>query len=223
MMMVDDSRRGLARPDALLTLAAVLVSGLAAGQLVSPALFVTTTLVAVMVWRGTREPSARLSGDPHSDDLAYLPGDLSSRAREALARCGEGDGHRLLLAVVVQARPLFARDRAQLDERAERETLENVSSLVEACCGTAESLAELDRTFGASSQNADVAARFAQMRQRLVEQLSGAATSLSNLYLAGLEKETDALSHVSELTTAIQEDAAVRQTATEELRRLLPR
>jgi hypothetical protein len=222
-MMLADSRRGLARPDAFLTLAAVLVSGFAAGQLVSPALFVTTALVAWMVWRGTREPSARFPNDSRGDDLAFLPGDLSARTREALARCGEGDGHRLLLAVVVQSRPLFARDRSQLDERAERETLENVSSLVEACCGTAESLADLDRTFGASGQSADVAARVAQMRQRLVEQLSGAATSLGNLYLAGLERETDALSHVSELTAAIQEDATVRQAATEELRRLLPR
>ena len=219
-MTVASSRTSwhVAATPASLTLAAVLVTGATAGRLVSPALYATTALAALLVWRGTRE---RPTDDGHTDNLAYLPKDLSSRVSEALDHCGEGDARRLLLAVVAQARPLFTRNRAQLDEAAERQTIENVSSLIDACCATAESLANLDHAMNASRASADVAARANEMRRRLSGQLAGAATSLGNLYLAGLEHETDALSRVSELTTAIQEDAVARQAATEELRRVL--
>jgi hypothetical protein len=74
----------------------------------------------------------------------------------------------------------------------------------------------------ASAQSTDASTRAAQTRDRLADQLSGAATTLGELYLAGLEHETDALSRVSELTAAIHEDAAARSAASEELRRVLP-
>jgi hypothetical protein len=209
---------GDVRPDALLTLAAVLLVGFVAGRLVSPSMYVATALVAVLVWRGTRE---RATDDSRGDDLAFLPNDLRTRASEALARCGDGDARRLLLVVITQARPLFTRNRTQLDERAERETRENVSSLVDACCVTAELLADLDRAIVAAPQGSDASARAPQLRQRLADHLGGAATTLEELYLAGIEHETDALSRVSQLTTAIHDDAAARRAATEEIQRVL--
>ena len=207
-----------ARFDALLTLAAVLLVGFFAGRLVSPSLYVATALVAVLVWRGTTE---RTMNDSRADDLAFLPDELRARASDALTRCGDGDARRLLLVVVTQARPLLTRSRAQLDERAERETRENVSSLVDACCATAELLADLDRAIAASPQKPDATARAPQLRQRLADHLGGAATTLEELYLAGIEHETDALSRVSQLTAAIHEDAAARRAATDEIQRVL--
>lgn len=210
--------RASARSDALVTIGAVLLIGFAAGRLVSPSIYVATILVAFLVWRGTRESAV---ADARADDMSFLPHALQPRTRAALERCGDGQARRLLLGVIAQARPLFMRERAQLDERAEQETLENVSSLVEACCATAESLGDLDRAMAASTQSPDAAARATQMRERLADQLSGAATTLGELYLAGLEHETDALSRVSELTAAIRQDAAARHAAAEELQRVL--
>jgi hypothetical protein len=159
----------MARLDALATVAAVLISGLAAGRLISPALYVVTVLVAVLVFRGARGAT---DGDAPFNDGAFPPGRLSTRVGDALERTGDTDAHRLLVGVIAQARPPFIRARNQLDER---ETRDKVSSLVEACCATAESLAELDRAIGAAPPNAAASARAEEMRQRIVGQLTGVA------------------------------------------------
>lgn len=206
------------RADGMLTLAAVLLFGFAAGRLVSSALYVATALVAFLVWRGARANAADDSGIA---ELEYVPTPLRSRVKEALRRCGESAARRSLLDVMAQARPLLMRERPQLDDRAERETRENVLSLLQACCTTAQSLADLDRAIAASAGNSDASPQALQVRQRLADQLDHAATTLGDLYVAGLEHETDALSRVSQLTAAIHEDAQARRTAMEEIRRLI--
>lgn len=206
--------------EVMVTLVAVLVSGFIAAHFVSPTLYVATMLVVLLVWSGTRDVAAPVAP---GDDFAFLPAPLDGRVSEALGRVGDGDARRLLVAVIAQARPLFTRGRQQLDDRAEAETRENVSSLVDACCATAESLAELDRAVGAARTNPDASARAAPMRQRLVDHLTGAASTLRDLYLAGLEQETDALSRISQLTATLHEDASARQAAAQELQRLLSR
>ena len=209
--------RGLG-PHAVVNLAAVLLSGFAAAHFVSGSLGVATGLVAFLVWRGAREP---VDADGHILDLGSLPSGVRSRVHDALEHCGGSDARRMLIAVTSQARSVLTRASTQLDESAERETRANISSLVEACCSTAESLADLDGASGTLSQNADAAARASAMRQRLADQLAGAAKTLGDLYLAGLEQETEALSRVSQLTAEIHEDAVSRQTAAEEIRRVL--
>jgi len=153
-------------------------------------------------------------------DLGFIPNDLRPRVQETLARCGDSAA-RSLLGVIAQARPLLTRERPQLDERAERETRENVLSLLEACCATAQSLTDLDRALAAAPENVNASPRALQVRQRLADQLARAATTLGDLYVAGLEQETDALSQVSQLTAAIHEDAEGRRTAMEEIRRVV--
>ena len=217
-MMRGDAMRGV-RADAALTLGAVLLFGFAAGRLVAPTLYVATALVALLVWRGTRAAAVT---DPRIDELSFIPNDLRSRVRETLDRCGEGVARRSLLGVIAQAKPLLTRARPQLDERAEQETRENVLSLLEACCATAQSLAELDVAMAASQENSNASPRAVQVRQRLADQLANAATTLGELYVTGLEHETDALSRVSELTAAIHEDAEARRTAMEEIQRVVP-
>jgi len=214
--MRGEAMRGL-RVDVMLTLGAVLCFGFAAGRLVSPTMYVATALAALLVWRGTRATGIN---DPRSDDLGFIPNDLRPRVQETLARCGDSAA-RSLLGVIAQARPLLTRERPQLDERAERETRENVLSLLEACCATAQSLTDLDRALAAAPENVNASPRALQVRQRLADQLARAATTLGDLYVAGLEQETDALSQVSQLTAAIHEDAEGRRTAMEEIRRVV--
>ena len=209
---------GGVRADVAGTLAGVVVCGLAAGRLVSPALYVATALVILLVWRGTRTIATTDSG---TDELTFLPNDLRSRVNETLHRCGESAARRSLLGVIAQARPLLTRQRSQLDERAEHETRENVLSLLDACCANAQSLSDLDGAIAASQANGTASPQALQVRQRLADQLTRAATTLSELYVSGLEQETDALSQVSQLTAAIHEDADARRMAMEEIRRVV--
>ncbi len=157
-------------------------------------------------------------------DFVDLPDDLRRVVDDALAAIPDGDARRLLLGVIVQARPILASRSTTFDAAAESASRTNVESLVAACCGTAIDLSRLDAASSAkpaTARDPSLDARFAAARDMLVKRMSDATAALTALYAAGLEHGTPASNRVAELATEISADAKARGAAATEIAQLL--
>lgn len=202
---------------------AVVIAGMAASVTVSRVFFVTTVLMMAILTRAARAEAAERSPAAKSDFLD-LPEDLRRVVDDALAVIPDGDARRLLLGVIVQARPILASRSTTFDAAAESASRTNVESLVAACCGTAMDLARLDAASSAkpaTARDPSLDARFAAAREMLVKRMGDAAAALTALYAAGLEHGTPASNRVAELATEVSSDAKVRGTAATEIAQLL--
>jgi len=203
---------------------AVIIAGMVATVMVSQVFFVTTVLVLAILTRAARAEAAEHSPPQGSSDLLDLPADLRTVIDGALAALPEGDARRLLLGVVVQARPILASRSTTFDPAAEATSRTNVESLVAACCGTAVDLSRLDAASSAklaTPRDPALDARFAAARDMLVKRMQDATAALSALYASGLEHGTPASNRVAELASEIVADAKARGAASTEIAQLL--
>jgi hypothetical protein len=133
------ARRGIPASVAL-TMAAVMIVGTFAAVTVSPLLFLSTIIVALMISRAARvAPRSNAA----SLEFSELPSSLRATIDQTIEQLPDGDARRLLFNALVRARPLLAPHAAALDEKQESATRENVRSPVEACCSTALDLARV--------------------------------------------------------------------------------
>jgi hypothetical protein len=203
---------------------AVGIAGMAASVTVSRVFFVTTVLMMAILTRAARAEAAERSPAAAKSDFLDLPEDLRRVVDDALAAIPDGDARRLLLGVIVQARPILGSRSTTFDAAAESASRTNVESLVAACCGTAIDLARLDAASSAkpaTARDASLDARFAAARDMLVKRMGDAAAALTALYTAGLENGTPASNRVAELATEITADAKARGAAATEISQLL--
>jgi hypothetical protein len=213
-------------PSAIVLVYAILLTGFAAAYRTAPVLWLATPIVAWIVLRaGVREARATSATIP-SLDIREFPAPLRDRVRGTFAQLPEGDGRRLLLAVVNQARLVFARGDSRFDPSEDARLRDHVAGLVDACCATAADLARLDQfelqlPAGDQESGADLAARAAKGRDLFRARLTSAAAAVAELYAANIEQGTPSTDRVAELTAAISEDAKARSAATDEMRRLL--
>ncbi|HEY2163625.1 MAG TPA: hypothetical protein VGH04_06535 [Gemmatimonadaceae bacterium] len=202
---------------------AVIIAGMAATVTVSPVFFVTTVLMLAILTRAARAEVAASAAAVKSDFID-LPEDLRRVVDDALASIPDGDARRLLLGVIVQARPILASRSTTFDPAAESASRTNVESLVAACCGTAVDLSRLDAASSAkpaTARDPSLDTRFAVARDMLVKRMSDATAALTALYAAGLEHGTPASNRVAELANEISADAKARDAAATEIAQLL--
>lgn len=226
MTVIVNSQR--ARPPwttaTTLMVLAVIIAGMAATVTVSPVFFATTVLMLGILTRAARAEVATPAPATVKSDFVDLPEDLRRVVDDALASIPDGDARRLLLGVIVQARPILASRSTTFDAAAESASRTNVESLVAACCGTAVDLARLDAASSARpaiARDASLDARFASARDLLIKRMSDATAALTALYAAGLEHGTPASNRVAELATEISADAKARGAAATEIAQLL--
>ncbi len=203
---------------------AVIIAGMAAAVTVSPVFFVTTVIMLGVLTRAARADVAATATPTVKSDFVDLSEDLRRVVDDALAAIPEGDARRLLLGVIVQARPILASRSTTFDPAAESASRTNVESLVAACCGTAIDLSRLDAASSAkpaAPRDPSLDARFAAARDMLVKRMGDAAAALTALYTAGLEHGTPASNRVAELATEITADAKARGAAATEIAQLL--
>ena len=201
---------------------AVMLAGMAATVTVSPVFFVTTVFMLGILSRAARAEVA--ANAAVKSDFVDLPDNLRRVVDDALSAIPDGDARRLLLGVIVQARPILASRSTTFDAAAESASRTNVESLVAACCGTAIDLARLDAASSAkpaAGRDPSLDARVAAARDMLVKRMSDATTALTALYTAGLEHGTPASNRVAELATEISADAKARGAAASEIAQLL--
>jgi hypothetical protein len=204
---------------------AVLIAGFAAAVTVSQWFIPLTILVTVVLTRAAQTDSkAVAAAASNKSDFMDLSDGLRRVVVDALATLPEGDARRLLLSVVVQARPILVSRSTTFDPAAESASRTNVESLVAACCGTAIDLSRLDAASSsknAAPRDATLDARFASARDMLVKRMSDATSALAALYASGLEHGTPASNRVAELASEISADAQARGAAATEIARLL--
>jgi hypothetical protein len=203
---------------------AVIIAGMAATVMVSRAFFVTTILVMAILSRAARAEAAANAPAAGNSDFLDLPDGLRRVVVDAMAVLPEGDARRLLLGVIVQARPILASRSTTFDPAAESASRANVESLVAACCGTAIDLSRLDAASSgkpASPRDPSLDARLAAAREMLVKRMSNATAALAALYMSGLENGTPASNRVAELASEITADAKARGAAASEIAELL--
>ncbi len=206
-----------------LTVLAVILAGMTATVTVSPVFFVTTVFMLGILTRAARAEVAA-NAQAVKSDFVDLPDNLRRVVDDALAAIPDGDARRLLLGVIVQARPILASRSTTFDASAESASRTNVESLVAACCGTAIDLSRLDAASSAkpaTARDPSLDGRFAAARDMLVQRMSDATAALTALYAAGLEHGTPASNRVAELATEISADAKARGAAATEIAQLL--
>jgi hypothetical protein len=202
---------------------AVILAGMAATVTVSPVFFVTTVFMLGILTRAARAEVAANAAAVKSD-FVDLPDNLRRVVDDALAAIPDGDARRLLLGVIVQARPILASRSTTFDAAAESASRTNVESLVAACCGTAMDLSRLDAASSAkpaTPRDPSLDARFAAARDMLIKRMSDATAALTALYAAGLDHGTPASNRVAELASEISADAKARAAAATEIAQLL--
>jgi hypothetical protein len=212
-------------PSAIILVYAILGAGLAAAYQVAPVLWLVTPVVAWIVLRAAVKDARRsVTG---GIDIREFPGLLRETVRSTFAQLpeGQGDARRLLLSVINQARLLFGRGDSRFDANADRQLREHVAGLVEACCSTALDLARLDGFISGNaasdaSRTSPLASRAATARDLFRERLTAAGTALATLYTANVEQGTPSTDRVAELTAEIQQDAAARAAAIDEMKGL---
>jgi hypothetical protein len=204
----------------MLVMGAVIVTGMLGALRVSPLLAVSTLLVTWLLGREARR--AAISRSP-SEAFPEFPASLRATVDRAMSELPAGDARRLLSDCLAQARPLLAPHEGALDDRQENATRENVLSLVDACCYTALELARLDAASAARDPAAGSQAtnQTAAARDLLVKRLSGAATALASLYVAGVMHGSPASELVAQLADEINADASARRAAANEISALL--
>lgn len=210
-------------PSAVMLLAFVIATGVAAAWFAAPILWLVTPAVAAVILR-----AAHMAGDESSAGHVRLPRASQRIVDAALGQLPLGEPRDLLCAVIAPAAALLATRDSDFDARANTVLHENVAGLVDACCATALELARLDASFasharavGRDPQNAhdELATRYAAARSLFVARLRDAEAALRDLYAAGVERGTPSSNRVAELATEIQADAAARREAREELQR----
>jgi hypothetical protein len=222
-------RRAHVTTAALVTIIAVVLTGAAAGALVSPVFYVTTVLLALLFVRAEIRPNVR----DDQIELGNLPPALQSSAVAALRELPEGEARMQLLGLIADARPLYATPSTTFDEREERETRKDVDDLIDACCESALELSTIDavvsatparapRVAGAASTpSGEVNARLASARELVLRRLSDARTAVRTLYAADVEQGTSASERVASLAAEIKSDAAARRAAKTDVDALL--
>jgi hypothetical protein len=203
---------------------AVIIAGMAATVTVSPVFFPTTVLMLGVLTRAARAEAAAMTPTAAKSDFVDLPDGLRRVVDDAMSVLPDGDARRLLLGVIVQARPILASRSTTFDPAAESASRTNVESLVAACCGTAIDLSRLDAASSpktATPRDPALDVRFAAARDMLVKRMSDATSALTALYAAGLENGTPASNRVAELASEISADAKARGAAASEIGQLL--
>lgn len=192
-----------------LMLVGVIASGFLAGQAVSPVVYVTTALVAIILIAAARSGERASGGAGSAGEFPELPRPLRTDLAAAFEALPEGDARQLLLAVVVQARPIFAAPSTAFDPAREQETRGDVESLVAACAATARELSAFDVANSAAAPDEPAAAA----RTRMVTRLRDAAAALHALYTAGVANGTPASDRVADLVGEIKAEAVARDYA----------
>ncbi|HEV8446723.1 MAG TPA: hypothetical protein VGQ44_07880 [Gemmatimonadaceae bacterium] len=203
---------------------AVVLAGMAASVTVSQVFFLTTVLVVGILTRAARAEAAAIAPPAAKSEFVDFPDDLRPVVARAMSALPDGDARRLLLGVIVQARPILASRSTTFDPAAESASRTNVEALVAACCGTAIDLARLDAassTKRSTPSDSTLDARFASARDMLVKRMSDATAALTALYAAGLEHGTPASNRVAELASEVGADAKARGAAATEIAELL--
>ena len=203
---------------------AVIIAGMTATVTVSPVFFVTTVLMLGILTRAARAEAATIAPAAAKSDFIDFPDSLRQVVEDAMSAVPDGDARRLLLGVIVQARPILASRSTTFDPAAESASRANVEALVAACCGTAIDLARLDAASSAKTaapRDPTLDARFTAAREMLVKRMSDAASALTALYAAGLEHGTPAANRVADLASEISADAKARGAAATEIAQLL--
>jgi hypothetical protein len=225
-------RRAHLTTAALVTIMAIILSGAAAGAIVSPVFYATTVLLAGLLVRAESNAQGMTSrAKPRS--ISDLPPALQATVTAALNALPEGEARRQLLGLIADARPLYAARSTRFDESEEREQSGDVNDLIEACCETALELNTIDSVVSATPARApraagaaatpssEVNARLASAREVLVGRLKDARTAIKTLYLADVEQGTSASQRVAELAAEIKSDAAARRAAIADIDTLL--
>jgi len=208
-----------------MTLAAVVIAGMTAGVVVSPVFLVATLVVAVLLANGFTNDNA--SALVANEWTAFSPS-VGQRLADSLATLPGGEARRLLLEIGVRGRSLIGSSSSVLDAAHERATREHVERLVEACCGTALELSQLDDALavdradvGSVKPDATTRDRIVSARVLLHTRLTNASDALRQLYAAGLTSSSAASERVAELTNELTADANARRAALAELSKLL--
>jgi hypothetical protein len=219
-------------PDLVLILA-VMVAGSVAAQLVAPAFWMLTALVAGALFSASVRAARRAAGPPAQP----LPPRLERSVGEAFATLPAGEARQLLGEVVRRARSLLAMFAGQIDEQ---RLTRDVTDLVDACCDIALEHARLDAMLPAVWEPAlaPAAARGAaddagsdELRRRtkasrelLTRRLRDAVAAMDAMLVQqGMERGGSAAERVAELTTELTAEAAARRKASEDIQRLLSR
>ena len=217
----------------LVLVVAVMVAGSAAAQLVTPALWMPTAVVAGALFAASVH-AARRSGGVR---VRPLPARLERAVAEAFAALPAGEARALLGEVVHRARSLLAMFAGQMDEQ---RLTRDVTDLVDACCDIALEHARLDAVLPAVWEPAlaPAAARGAaddagadELRRRseagrelLARRLRDAVAAMDAMLVQqGIERGGPAADRVAELTTELTAEAAARRKASEDIQRLLSR
>lgn len=232
MAFVVVGRRSRLTSAALATIMAILLSGAAAGAIISPIFYATTLLLAGWLVRAeTSAPATPTRDIPAA--VGDLPPALQASVTSALRDLPEGEARTQLLGLVADARPLYVSPSTRFDEREEHETRRNVDDLIDACCASALELSSIDsvvsatparvpRAAGAASTpSGEVNARLASARELVLRRLSDARTAVRTLYAADVEQGTTASERVASLAAEIKSDAAARRGAIADVGALL--
>lgn len=214
----------------LVTLFAVMLTGLVATAVVSPVFLILALAVVAMIVRATHR--AKTAPPPPIEGLSNLPPALQATVTRTLEQLSAGEAQELLLALVAQAGALHAASQ-RFDEREERETRRDVDDLVEACCDSTVELDRLDRVVATTPSRArrapgsaptpsgEVNQRLAAAREAIVHRLGDATTALRSLYVADLEQGSVASERVAILAAEIKADASARRRAIADVDSLL--
>jgi hypothetical protein len=176
-----------------------------------------TPMIAFVILRAATKASDAVA---QPDATRDLPPSLRFRVGKTLQELPAGDARQLLVAVVSQARPLYAVRPTAFDPTYDDSSRENATALVEACCHSALELARLDASF-ATRESSDPEPRYQPARELFARRLADAASALGALYASGVEHGTPASDRVAELVVEINADANARSAAGAELTRFL--
>ena len=220
-MSADTIRRPIPRNVSVLMIA-ILGTGFAAAQAVSPVLWTTTfAMLALIVFglrRGTEQPDA--DADP-----VELPARTRRIVCETFEQLPKSDAADLLRGVIRPARTLYA--AAEANESLSAALLRDCAELVEVSCTTA---AELSRTeqLLARDERAWKAVEKGSVRQGLStsrdlmrRRLVDAADALGKLYVQSVERGTISSDRVAELAAELNAEVSVRKRVSAEMQALL--
>ncbi len=214
-----------------ITIMAVLMTGAAAGAIVSPIVFATTLLLAGLMVRSVMQ--SQQNPRVATIDVSNLPPTLQATVASALNDLPDGAARGQLLGLLAEAHPLYAMQSTTFDEREERGTRRHVDELIDACCASALELHTIDAAVAAaparptraagtaSTPSGEVDARLVSARALVVRRLSDARTALRTLYAAGVEQGTSASERVASLAAEIKADASARRAAIADVNALL--
>lgn len=192
-----------------LLLAAIVVTGLAAGAQVEPMFTWTTPLSVVLLAFAAqtrlRRPAIRTAR------RAAFPAPVERAMAEAFGRLPMGTARDLLVRLVGAAEPLYR----VLDRQSARRRRRDVHELVAVACRAAEDLADLDRGVAVLGDD-ERALRARALRDGLVARFRDGISALHRLRAEAVDDDP-AAAELARLVAALDEDAEAYAAARREL------